>query len=665
MNTGQKILAILESRPELQLKPEGEGKYRLHSPLRPGSNSHAFTLTINPSGEHGAYYDHAHEEDNGSLYDLAKRLGIEPSQNGNRPQQTTKRAYTGLADYAQAHGLSADVFKAAGWGETVTHLGRPALPYPTKSGKRYRFIDGNQPYYKPEKRGYKACWYGLDRAVKLVAESGQPLVICNGEASTIVAQFYGLAAVAVTGGEKPKLPPDLLAELQATYTGPVIVALDCDSAGRNNAPKLAAQLSEAGYKARAVDLALGHKGGDLADFCMLYTSEAAAKLQTLKDLAPAEATKDPEAKIKSADYLAALKALGYSFRLNVLNDSVEINESPNNDILAAEIRTRMRDIGFTKNLAAMEDAYTTAAAQNPYHPVKTYLESLKWDGLPYIDTLAIYFTDTQGVFGLWFKKWLVGAVAKIYEQAQNPMLVLDGAQGKGKSYFVEWLCPLKKYFMAGAIQPDNTDHKLLLVTKWIWEVSELGATTRKADREALKAFITLADITARKPYGKYPINKPAMASFIGTVNDEAGFLNDPTGSRRFLVCTLTKIDWDYTQLKVDGIWAEAYHLYRAGYNWRLTSEEQKLQAEINENYEVEEPLIEDIFRHFDLTKSNDDWVSTRDILLKVGLDPIHKGNTMRLSRTMKKLGITKGKQGPENARINVYFGLKKRVSELP
>lgn len=447
----------------------------------------------------------------------------------------------------------------------------------------------------------------------------------------------------------------------------VVILPDNDEPGHKHAMEVAQNLLTGAATVKMVKLPDLPPKGDVSDWLnaghtreeLLQLTQTAPPLtaQALKELIQAQPIKDPETKIKSADYLAALKMLGYSFRLNVLDDTVEVNETPITDTLAATIRTRMRDAGYTKYLGAMEDAYITAAADNPYHPVKAYLESLHWDGQSHIDTLAGHFSDTQGVFALWLKKWLVGAAAKVYGLAQNPMLVLDGAQGKGKSYFVAWLCPLKKHFVESAIQPDSNDHKLLLMTTWIWEVSELGATTRKADREALKAFVTLTDITARKPYGKRPINKPAMASFIGTVNDEAGFLNDPTGSRRFLTCTLTRIDWGYTQLSRDDIWAEAYHLFRSGYNWRLTAEEQKLQAEINENYEIEDPWIPEVLRYYSKTDNPNDFVSSREILTRLALNHLEKRNTMRLAQVMKRLGVTKGKQSTKDNRQNGYFGL--------
>ena len=83
------------------------------------------------------------------------------------------------------------------------------------------------------------------------------------------------------------------------------------------------------------------------------------------------------------------------------------------------------------------------------------------------------------------------------------MLVLSGAQGKGKSYLAKWLCPLPDMFIESAIYPDNTDHLKYLASRWIWAVDELGATTRRADIEGLKAFITKDVATFRAVYARY------------------------------------------------------------------------------------------------------------------------------------------------------------------
>lgn len=271
--TGARVLAYLESHSELDVKKEGGG-WKMNSPLRPGSNSHAFSLTIAPDGEHGAFYDHAdggRSAEKGTLYELAKLLNIPlPEQS---PAVDTKRKYTGLADYALAHGVPVDVFVKAGWTEGHTVKARSCLQFTVNGLKRWRFLDGGKPTFTSEP-GFKACWYGLERAITLAKKNNLPaLVLCNGEPSVVAAQHFGLPAFAESGGEK-SLRAVTLKELREKWHGAVWIALDCDSKGKAAAQKIAQQIPGA----VVVDLKLG-AGGDLSDFCGLHGSEAYPELQ--------------------------------------------------------------------------------------------------------------------------------------------------------------------------------------------------------------------------------------------------------------------------------------------------------------------------------------------------------------------------------------------------
>jgi len=258
--TGSKVAAELERR---GFKLRGN-EWRGNSPLRAGSDSKSFVARIEDDGEHGTWHDHVTGE-SGSLYQLAERLGIEVPK---AQAQETKRAYTSLEDYATAHHTPVEEFIAAGWREG-THKNRPCFIYLVGGKLRYRFADGKPPPYEWEVGGAPA-WYGLERAVKMAA--GRALVLCNGEASTIAAQYRGLPACAWAGGEQ-KLPAAAVAELKAAYTGPIILAYDCDDTGRRVAREVAGQLEAVGFVVRAADLGMTEHG-DLADFCGLWTAGA-------------------------------------------------------------------------------------------------------------------------------------------------------------------------------------------------------------------------------------------------------------------------------------------------------------------------------------------------------------------------------------------------------
>lgn len=280
--TAGKVLVALEP---YKLKQDGRNQYRANSPFRIGSNSHAFTLVIDDD-EHGAYEDKV-SGDAGSLYQLATQLGIETPKAERKAAEQTKRAYRDLAEYAQAHGIPAEVMVKAGWSDVQMvydhddqhRKERPALAFKTAGGTRYRFIDGEKAFYKSEV-GYKSCWYGLKGALE---KADGVIVLCNGEVSTVTAQHYGVPAICVTSGEK-EIPGELLQQLRKLWKGRLLLAYDCDETGRRVAQKVAAQIPD--YNPAILDLGFTD-GGDLADFCKLYQHEALVALVELADKVPA------------------------------------------------------------------------------------------------------------------------------------------------------------------------------------------------------------------------------------------------------------------------------------------------------------------------------------------------------------------------------------------
>jgi len=316
VNTGEKVLAYLAG---YQLKPEGVGKWRCNSPLRPGANSHSFTLKIENDGEHGVWDDHAGGE-GGSLYNLCDRLHIEYERKpagGRKPVDNSKRAYKNLAEYAALKGVPEQAFITAKWNPIpVTYDKRPALEFKTSGGKRYRFIDGGSPAFKSE-MNYKACWYGLNTAAHFALEHDLPLVMVNGEPSTVVGLFFRIPACCITGGEQPTIPDLLLKELKGFWTGSILIAMDCDDTGRKAAAGKAKILRAAGYTVAVIDLGLDEKG-DLADFCKLYTDSA---LDTLLALGQDASNSSDKGLNSSAapDLAQLLKQLTEARRKNDLN----------------------------------------------------------------------------------------------------------------------------------------------------------------------------------------------------------------------------------------------------------------------------------------------------------------------------------------------------------
>jgi predicted P-loop ATPase len=377
--------------------------------------------------------------------------------------------------------------------------------------------------------------------------------------------------------------------------------------------------------------------------------------------------------------------LGLDFRINDLDNSIQVKYADEwqrlDDILSAVIQTDLRELGYGrkgKNKGAIGPAMLALvklANEQRFNPIKDYFKSLegKYKPMaegPYVTrSFARFFKNPDGMFSTWLFKWMVGAIAKAHLGERNPMLVLVGPQGTGKSWFARYLCPVDPnyHFIEMPIKPDNKDDLLRLTDVLVWEVAELGATTRRADVESLKAFITQRNVRVRPPHGRTTIEKPVLCSFIGSVNDDkAGFLNDPTGSTRFLACDVKGIDYEYSKIRVELLWAEAYWFYRnVPDSWKLTAEEKLAQQAINAKYEQVSELDDLLSAAFEFSLSADDFMTTLEIrnhLTTFGYSASSgNGFYKELTRLLGKRGVEGGraKYKPGEPHRHGFCGLKK------
>lgn len=385
------------------------------------------------------------------------------------------------------------------------------------------------------------------------------------------------------------------------------------------------------------------------------------------------------------DYLGMLARLGYSFAMNDLDDSVEVNGERITDGIEAEMLMKMHDLGYP-DVEVIRRSWIAKSHQNRYHPVKRFFDSLQWDGKDWIAEFERYIWDkhpqiiygdgsARPVFGVFLKRWGVGAVAKVYQdgklRGQNPMLVFIGDQNAGKSTLARFLCPMSDdFFIESHISPDNKDHDRYLATKLIWEVAELGATTRKADREALKSFLTRQDVTFRVPYTRHPVTKPALASFIGTINPEIGFLNDPTGHRRYLALEIAKIDFEY-MIKIDPLqlWAQFVALHRKGESASLTPEETAMANAIRNSHELEDSYAGFVAKYYDIdlkyaapSDANQAWsVTTTEVVDQLDINGVRGCNTTNVGLSLKTLGLGRARKRVNGVQETRWYGLTRNA----
>lgn len=213
-------------------------------------------------------------------------------------------------------------------------------------------------------------------------------------------------------------------------------------------------------------------------------------------------------------------------------------------------------------------AIGAVAREQRIHPVRDWLDTLKWDGTPRIETWTTTYlgaepTDLHHAMGA---LWLISAVARIYRPGvkADHMLILEGQQGAKKSTALKVLAG-EHWFTDELPELGSKDAALHMQGVWIVEIAELDAIGR-AEVSRIKAFLTRTTDRFRPPYGRYTIEVPRQCVFAGTVNPDT-YLRDETGNRRFWPVRCGAIDIPALARDRDQLWAEAVHRFRSGAIW--------------------------------------------------------------------------------------------------
>lgn len=290
-----------------------------------------------------------------------------------------------------------------------------------------------------------------------------------------------------------------------------------------------------------------------------------------------------------------------------------------------------------------------ARQRSAFHPVRDYLQSLTWDGVPRLDT---WMRDYWGAakqpaeyLAAVGAAWMISAVARIMEPGcqADYALVLEGSQGIRKSTALRILSG-DDYFSdslpADLSHKDARDH---LRGKWIVELPEL-AQFKRNEIETVKAFITRRYEQYRPSYGRHEIRFPRQCVFAGSTNDEA-YLVDTTGNRRFWVIACGGVDLEALKRDRDQLWAEAVARHRKGERWYLTQAQEALAASEAAARVAHDPWTADVERTvMDSLKGPD--VSPGEVMHFMNLPTTerHARNAGRVGSVLVTLGWKRGKR---------------------
>lgn len=321
--------------------------------------------------------------------------------------------------------------------------------------------------------------------------------------------------------------------------------------------------------------------------------------------------------------------------------------------------------GIEVSLNMIHEAVRKVALMNPYHPVRDYLDSLKWDKTPRLKhffTGGIVDAKDEEVEDEYLEnvaiKFFISAVARIYDPGcqADAMIVLEGSQGLGKSSLV---AELGGKWYGDDIGTDirDKDSVLSMMGKWIIELPEMYAHS-KADTDHYKSFIGRRIDRIRAPYGRTIRDYPRQCVFIGTTNRDQ-YLKDETGARRIWPVNCKTINLKRLIEFKDELWAEAVYRYKNGESWFF--DEKKLEALCH--LQSSSRYIEDEWewevRH---------WIEDNDMEMFTGTDvwtqcfgknavDFSRREQGRIASILKRIGFKK-----QNIRVNgkVKKGYKKQ-----
>lgn len=469
-------------------------------------------------------------------------------------------------------------------------------------------------------KGVRRILYHLSAMLDAV-KAGRTVYVVEGEKSVHAVEGLGLPATCSPGGAGKWRMAD-----QGALRGADLVILpDNDDPGRKHAQQVEKALTGIARSVRVLTLPDLPDKGDVADW--IAAGGTAEELARLVEGIPVTEIPSPPAPGSTlpanwldlcqtdergavipnvANALLAIRSDRLSFdafaydemqRMPFLMKSLEpqaepFTRRPVTDADVTGLQEHLQLAGLKRlGKETIHQAVERVATERRFHPVRAYLDGLRWDGTPRLHIWLSYYLGaehTPYTAGIG-RMFLIAMVARVFKPGckADYMMVLEGKQGARKSTACGILGG--EWFSDG--MPDlktGKDVPVHLRGKWLIEVAELSALG-KAENEMLKHFLTRTTERYRPPYGRQEVIEPRQCVLVGTTNKSV-YLSDETGGRRYWPVKVGRIDTDALTHDRDQLFAEAVHAFRQGEHWWPDAdfENEHIKPEQEERYEVDE-----------------------------------------------------------------------------
>jgi putative DNA primase/helicase len=332
-----------------------------------------------------------------------------------------------------------------------------------------------------------------------------------------------------------------------------------------------------------------------------------------------------------------------------------------------------RVMGITLAAGEADGVVSLAASAHRFHPVREYLRGLTWDGEPRLELfLANYLgTEPNDYTRAIGKRWLVSAVARIMRPGcqVDCTLILEGAQGIGKTSALRALVPIASWYADTGIEIGDKDSYQNLRGVWMYGLDELDSLKR-GDVTRIKNFLTQTKDHYRASYARRARDYLRQNVFAGTTNEEH-YLVD-SDNRRFWPARVTRAV-NPTRIATDRaqIWAEAVACFDRGDPWHVDTPELRTMCEEQQRGRRQpDPWTPTVAEWLAKPTSYDSLlgVLTTDVLhkaLSVPLGEMTKADERRVTDILRELGYMRGPQRRENGiRVRRWSPASTAVSTL-
>lgn len=492
--------------------------------------------------------------------------------------------------------------------------------------------------------------FGLEQLPKEIIDN---LIICAGKKDSIVAASRGFYTV--TFQSEAKTPTKQQIDVLQKSCKTLMICYDNDNGGQTGMKRITETFPS------IIPIVFPTKYNDITDFFQENTKEDFQKIinNTLESMLAKHRPESNATPLQNKnknetttvfhiteDYISE----HYDVRDNTISLDIEISPKDKNEwsplnenSLWLELRKQSINISMNSLIAILKSSFA-----KPYDPIINYFNNLpEWNGdTDYIKKFTEYVVldedEDKEQFEYHFRKWCVRTVkcaTEIEYFNKQAFILTDNGLGQniGKSSWCRFLCPSElKNYIAEDIKEDK-DSRILLCKNFLINLDELAALTKK-EINHLKSYFSKDSINERLPYDRKNSVIPRIASFIGSTNMST-FLQDETGSVRWLCFVVKSIVWDYKKdFNIDELWSQAFTLSKdKSFNpdlTRLDIEENEIRNEKFQIIPPERDLIREYFRKPNTNIERGEFLTATDILSYINLSQIIKTSSITIGKQL-------------------------------